>query len=125
MKQGHESTTANGPTTTVRWVRPGVAHVVLGGEHDLSSAEKLGAVLSATLDECSHLVVDVTTTEFVDSSTILALVTAKRRADASGSQFHLVVGTASIVTRALELTNVVGTLNGVGSLDKLLEGGNA
>ncbi len=113
---------SNPPTIDVRLPAPGVAQVVLGGEHDLGSADRLSTVLTDTLEGCSHLVVDLGTTEFIDSSTIRVLIATKGRADASGRRFNLLLGTAPIVERILEITGVLTALNRVHTLDEALGG---
>jgi anti-anti-sigma factor len=110
----------NPPSMDVRWPLPGIATVTLGGEHDLESADRLGAVLAETLGVCTHLVVDLSTTDFVDSSTIRVLVSTKRRADATDRHFNLLLGTAPIVERALEVTGVLTALNRVHTLEEAI-----
>ena len=120
----HEWETAPpAPTIDVRWPRPRVAQVVLGGEHDLATRDQLDATLADTLATCSHLVVDLSTTQFIDSSTIRVLMTAKDRADAGGRDFNLLLGTAPIVERALEVTGVLPALNRVHALEDALTQG--
>ena len=76
--------------------------------------------LSQQLAFCNHLIVDISDTEFIDSSTIAVLVNAKQHADLDGCKFSLVLGTAPIVERALEITGVLPTLNRFHSLDEAL-----
>jgi anti-anti-sigma factor len=110
------------PTIDVRWPRPHLAQVVLGGEHDLATRDQLDTTLASTLATCSHLVVDLSTTQFIDSSTIHVLITAKDRADAGGRNFNLLLGTAPIVELALEVTGVLPALNRVHALEDALTG---
>ena len=120
MKQNDESIGLNPPTIDVRWLRAGVAQVVLGGEHDLDSAEGLSTVLTQTLEECSHLVVDLSSTKFIDLSTIRVLIATKSRADASERPFNLLLGTEPSVERVLEITGVLTALNRVHTLEEAL-----
>jgi anti-anti-sigma factor len=120
MTQQDELAGAHPPTTDVRWPRQGVALVVVGGEQDLASADELSGVLTDTLDQCSHLIVDLSSSEFIDSSTIRVLVATEGRADASRRRFNLLLGTAPIVERALEITGVLTALNRVHSLEEAL-----
>ncbi len=122
MSKQRESLGSTASTMDVRWPREGVALVVLGGEHDLDSADRLSTVLADALDACSHLVVDVSTTTFIDTSTIRALIATKDRAEASERRFNLLMGTEPIVGRALEITNVLGVLNRVHTLEEALDG---
>jgi anti-anti-sigma factor len=115
---GFDSSSA--PTIEVRRPRPDVVLVVLSGEHDLSSAAELGATLSLALDRCSHLIVDLSCAEFVDSSTIAALVNAKKHADRRECKFNLVLASTPIVERVLEITSVLPGLNRVATIERAL-----
>jgi anti-sigma B factor antagonist len=110
------------PTVEVRRPRAGVAHVVLGGEHDVSSAGDLKTTLDAALDGSSHLVVDLSAVEFIDSTTMRVLVGAKQAADEHERRFNLVLGGAAPgVQNALEITGVLALLNEVDTLEQALE----
>jgi len=109
------------PTVEVRWPRAGIGQVVLGGEHDFSTADELDKTLSQTLGGCSGLIVDLRRTQFIDSSTIRALLSAKARAEASSRHFNIVLATMPIVERALQITGVIPALNGICTLDEALE----
>ena len=108
------------PTTDIRWPRARVAQVILGGEHDLSSAEHLNGILAETLDWCSKLIVDLRGTQFIDASTIRVLLSVKGRAIASGRAFSIVLATTPIVERTLEITGVLSVLNRVHTLEQAL-----
>jgi anti-anti-sigma factor len=108
------------PTITVLRPEPEVALVVLQGEHDLASTPDLEKTLDDALTNCSHLIVDLSTTEFIDSTTIRALVDAKKHADNTDHAFNVVLATTPIVERALEITNVLPILNRVTSLEQAL-----
>jgi anti-anti-sigma factor len=108
------------PTIETRWPHPGVAQVVLGGEHDLSTQDQLVSTLATTLTDCSHLVVDLSTTQFIDSSTIGVLIAIKKRAEARDRRFNLLLGTERIVEQALQISGVLPLLNRVHALDEAL-----
>jgi anti-anti-sigma factor len=108
------------PSVEVRRPEPGVALIVLEGEQDLASAGVLEQTLENALADCSHLIVDLSATGFIDSSTIRILVSAKKHADNADRAFNIVLGTAPIVERALEISNVLPSLNRVGSLEQAL-----
>ena len=108
------------PTIDVRAPRSGVVEVVLGGEHDLSSTEQLEETLTQALATCSHLVVDVSEAEFIDSTTIAVLVHAKSAAYDNDRRFNLVLNSTPIVERVLEITGVLETLNRVHTIDEAL-----
>jgi anti-anti-sigma factor len=108
------------PTIDVRWPRPDVAQVVLEGEHDMATKDQLDTTLATSLANCSHLIVDLSTTLFIDSSTIRVLITSKERADAAGRRFNLLLGTEPIVERALEITGVLPALNRIHALEEAI-----
>src|SRR5262249_23197337 len=105
-----------------RWPRPYTALVVLGGEHDLATAPTIRETVGEALASCAHLVVDVSGALFIDSSTIAAFVQAKNGADGQGLRFNLVLGTAAIVERALEVSGVLAGLNVVRTVDRARAG---
>jgi anti-anti-sigma factor len=107
-------------TIDIRSPRRGVAYVVLGGEHDLGSANHLQNTLSDVQATCPHLVVDLSPVEFIDSSTIHALLHAKKAATEGGGRFNIVLSTTPLVERALEITGVLETLNRAHSLEESL-----
>jgi anti-sigma B factor antagonist len=108
------------PTVETRSPRPDVVVVVLGGEHDLASAPELEHTLGRCLDAFPHVIVDLSAATYIDSSTIGALLDAKRRADDGGHRFNLVLGTAPVVERILEITGVLPTLHTVPTVEQAL-----
>ena len=110
------------PTIELRWPRPGTAVITLGGEHDLATAPRLQETVDEALANCSHLIVDISGTEFIDSSTIATFIRARDRAEHAGKRFNLVLGTAAIVERALEVSGVIPVLRVVATVDQALVG---
>jgi anti-anti-sigma factor len=108
------------PTIELRWLQPDTALISLGGEHDLASAPRLQETVDEALANCSHLIVDISDAEFIDSSTIATFIRARERAEHGGSRFNLVLGTAAIVERALEVSGVIPVLRVVPSVDQAL-----
>jgi anti-anti-sigma factor len=108
------------PTIDVHWPKPHAALVVLGGEHDLDSAPLVDEALVEALLTCSHLIVDISPVQFIDSSIINLLVQVKKDADAKGCRFNLVMGTAPTVERTLEICGVLPVLNRVANVDAAL-----
>jgi anti-anti-sigma factor len=108
----------------VRWPARGVAQVVLGGEHDLSTAVQLRKTLAESLAGCSKLIVDLRDTQFIDSSTIRVLVETRREAETSGRGFNVLLATTPIVERSLEITGVLPILNRVKTLEEALPPGD-
>jgi anti-anti-sigma factor len=120
QQQQNELAVSKPPSIDVRWPHPGIATVILGGEHDLASADRLSTVLTDTLGVCTHLIVDLSATEFIDSTTIRVLISTKGRADATDRRFNLLMGTEPIVERALEITGVLTALNRVHTLEEAI-----
>jgi anti-anti-sigma factor len=108
------------PTIEIRRPRRDVAQVVLGGEHDLSTQDQLNSTLATALANCSHLIVDLSTTQLIDSSTIGVLIAIKKRAEANDRRFNLLLGTEPIVERILEITGVLPLLNRVHALEEAI-----
>ena len=77
------------PIVTTTWRRPTVAVVTLEGEHDMASVPQLEQALGNALLTCSQLVVDLSTVQFIDSSTIHCLIRMKREADDKRCDFKL------------------------------------
>jgi anti-anti-sigma factor len=119
-EQQHERVASTPPSIDLHWPQPGIATVILGGEHDLASSDRVSAVLTDTLEVCDHLVVDLSTTKFIDSTTIRVLLSTKGRADATDRRFNLLLGTEPIVERALEVTGVLAALNRVHTLGEAI-----
>ena len=108
------------PTIEVHWPRPDVAVVSLGGEHDLASAGELGRTLADTTVTAHHLIIDLSDASFIDSYTMGTLIKAKHDADAQARHFNVVVGSSSIVARALDIAEVLPMLNRVRTLEEAL-----
>jgi len=87
------------------------AIVTAAGEVDLTNADGLReALLSALNAGALGLVADMTSTTFLDSAGVSALVRASRRAVATGAVFRLVVSAPPV----LRVLNLVG-------IDRLVE----
>jgi len=113
------------PRTAITSPRPGVAVVVLEGEHGLESAARLKLALGEALLTCSHLVVDLSLAQFIDSSTIHVLVTMKKEADNQGCRFTLVLAGSPSIEHTLEICGVLEALNCVPTLDAALRNGGS
>jgi anti-anti-sigma factor len=108
------------PSIEVRRPTLGVALIVLGGEHDLQSAPLVEQAAEEALLTCSHLIVDLSPVQFIDSSIINLLVQLRNQANASDRRFNLIVGTAPSVKRTLEICGVLQVLNSEPSVDAAL-----
>jgi anti-sigma B factor antagonist len=99
-----------GERFAVKWSGQ-VAVVTAAGEIDITNAEGLrDALLSALNAGAAGLIADLTSTTFLDSAGIAALVRAARRAEAADAALRLAV-TAPPVLRVLSLVG----------LDRLIE----
>jgi len=108
------------PTIEVRSPQPHAALVVLAGEHDLHSADEVQETLDQSLAVCDHLIVDLSTAEFVDSTIIGVLLQTKKNAIELDRKFNVVLGTAPAVERILNVTGVVSLLNIVPTVERAL-----
>ncbi len=108
------------PRISISWPRPSLAVVLLEGEHDMGSAPELEDALGNALLTCTELVVDLSSVQFIDSSTIHVIVRMKKEADSKGCSFRLVLDRSANIERTLEICGVLGSLNRVTTLDAAL-----
>jgi anti-sigma B factor antagonist len=78
------------------WSLGGLPIVTPPSEVDQGNAEKFGAALAAAGRAHATVVVDMTSTEFCDSSGLGALAAAMCRARAAGGELRLVVGSPAV-----------------------------
>ena len=115
-----------GELQDIRVERP-TAHAAViefTGEHDLSTSESVEALLGSLIEESELVVVDFSEAEFVDSSTIHALMKSHRAASQRGSTFRLQLGTAPIVEKAFELSGIFELLECARTREEALRNGN-
>ena len=110
------------PTIDVRLLQPHAELVVLGGEHDLSSAEALRQTFHQSLGRCDHLIVDLSAVEFIDSTTIRVLMETRGHAIERDRKLSVVLGTAAIVERVLEISGILKLVNVVPNVERALAG---
>ena len=110
------------PTIEVRSPQPHAALVVLAGEHDLYSADEVRQTLDQSLAIRDHLIVDLSRAEFIDSTIVALLLQTKQNAIELDRKFNVVLGTAPVVERILEVTGVVPLLNVVPTVEQALAG---
>ena len=110
------------PTIEVRSPQPHAELVVLGGEHDLSSAEELRRTFDQSLNRCDHLIVDLSAAEFIDSTTIRVLMETRKHALERDRKLSVVLGTAAIVERVLEVSGICTVVDVVPTVDRALAG---
>ena len=98
----------------------GVPVVAAPEEIDVISTPELrSALLEATVHGYRTLVVDMTRTQFCDSSGVHTLLAAHERARAEGGELLLVIS-AAIVLRIFEITGVDRIIRNFPSLDEAL-----
>jgi anti-sigma B factor antagonist len=107
-------------TIEVRSPRSDVAVVVLAGEHDLYSGEELRQRIEQSLARCSHLIVDLSAAEFIDSTIIAVLLQTMKSASELDRKFNVVLGTAPAVERILEVTGAMPLLGVVPTVERAL-----
>ena len=96
---------------------PGVAIVVLEGEHELFGAPKLQRQLEGLIGEGLSIVIDLSQAAFLDSSVVAVLLRAREAAGEAGSLFSIVLddSTGEPVRRMFEITGLASILPVVGS----------
>jgi anti-sigma B factor antagonist len=101
---------------------PPAAVVALVGEHDAYSAGRLEGELGVLLDEGRRVVVDLRDTEFIDSTMLAALLTARRDAEQAGLGFTIVLPQRNYtqVNQLLDLTGLGSTFAIYDTLDDAL-----
>ena len=100
--------------------RDEVTIVRLLGEHDLATAGEIRRMLEDAVAGGCGAVVSLTETKFIDAAVIRVLFVADRMLRAAGQRLVLHVATASVVSRALDLTGASTTLPCSPSLDEAL-----
>lgn len=92
--------------------------VTLSGEIDVNAAAGLLDLLKGTIDTADLVEVDIQALEFIDSTVISALITARNTARASGRRIVL-VNPAGRIRRTLQITGVLDTLSAEDGLGNL------
>jgi stage II sporulation protein AA (anti-sigma F factor antagonist) len=100
----------------------GVPVVTTPEEVDIMTAEKLRAVLLEAASGARMVVVDMTSTTFLDSSGLHVLLGAHRQALADGRELRLAVAPRGGVSRIFTLTGTDAILSCFPSLDEALAG---
>jgi anti-sigma B factor antagonist len=92
------------PEVRVARLAGGIVVLSLLGEHDLATAWEVRNAIALALDQRSRLVVDLSETEFIDSSIVHALADSVRLASAQGLRISLQAHAG--VRRTLEISGV-------------------
>ena len=81
--------------------------VELVGEHDLHTMLSLGPVLDSLVDRNDLVILDLTRTEFIDSTVLHELLRASRRMRDLGGRLVLNIGDQLIVRKLFEITELL------------------
>ena len=100
--------------------RPGTAVVEVLGEHDLGTADEAAKMFARLVAENPLVVVDLSETQFIDSSFLKSLKNAQQAATELGHTVLLQVNTEPIVLRVLEITNVFDHFDHVSTREEAL-----
>lgn len=95
---------------TESWRLDGVRIVALHGEHDLSNVASLRIELDAAIAAFSAIVVDLTDAEFVDSTTLQALLQSHRAAQDRDLRLAVVVPADSSTRRLFDLVGLAAVV---------------
>jgi anti-sigma B factor antagonist len=97
--------------------------VSVSGEIDLFTAPEFKQCVSGEIDAgCSHVVVDLSATTFIDSSSLGVLIGAHRRLKLRGGVLTVVCDNDPIV-KTFRITGLDGVFTLVSSIDDALNGG--
>jgi anti-anti-sigma factor len=105
---------------TVRWLGGGQAVVELHGEYDLETSEELRACFDAVVNQNSHVVIDLSNAEFIDSSVLNNLARAHRNAREQTTLLRVQVGDSPIVRKVLEIGGLLSHLDCVEEREQAL-----
>jgi anti-anti-sigma factor len=97
----------------------GWVSIAVEGEVDLATVDDLQEAIDAVLaDREHHLVVDLTSSSFMDSTGLKALVMSHRKFDEDGRSFAIAVDGGPI-SRLIDLSGVDKTIRTVKSVEEL------
>jgi anti-anti-sigma factor len=85
-----------------------ISIVKLYGEHDLGDSEELRNLLERQLAPSDLLIVDLSETEFIDSSILNTLIAVKKIADRHGLSVTLQLGAETNARKILEVSGLDG-----------------
>jgi anti-anti-sigma factor len=87
-----------------------IAAISLLGEHDITTAWEVRNAIACALKQGTHLVVDLSETEFIDSSIVHVLFESKQLTQEHGRRVSLQLPADARVRRALEITGMLDVL---------------
>jgi anti-sigma B factor antagonist len=94
------------PEVRVARVPGEIAVISLLGEHDIATVWEVRNAIALALEQGTHLVVDLSETEFIDSSIAHALVDSEQFASEQGLRLSLQLQTHDSVKRLLEISGL-------------------
>lgn len=100
--------------------RPGTAVVEVLGEHDLGTAGEAATLFARLVAENPLVVVDLSETQFIDSSFLKSLKNAQQTATELGHTVLLQVSTEPVVLPVLEITNFFDHFDHVSTREEAL-----
>ena len=89
-----------------RWIPAEVTRIEISGELDMSNAEQIVTQLVRVSAETAHLVVDLRSVYFLDSSAMAGLTRLRRTLDADGTRLSIVLEPEGIVHRVIVLSRM-------------------
>jgi anti-sigma B factor antagonist len=106
QRDGHRLTVAG--RVEIDRTEPSVAVIALIGEHELFSVLEIERALDDAIREQRAVVVDLSGTEFLDSSVVAILLRAREEAHVQGASFALVIddSTGQSVRQLFEITGL-------------------
>lgn len=88
-----------------------ISIVRLIGEHDLSTQDQISGAIEAAIGSDHDVVIDLRSANFIDSSTLQALVAGSRKASEAGRRLILVIGEERAVVQVFELTGLLDSFD--------------
>jgi len=108
------------PEHRVHQPRDGAVVVELLGEHDLATRDKTDTLLTELVDDNDLVVVDVSEASYIDSSILATMVRAHRRAEERGVNLRVQLGSAAIVRKLFEVSDLTSYLEVVRDREQAL-----
>jgi anti-sigma B factor antagonist len=108
------------PEHRVERPRDGAVVVELLGEHDLATRDTTDELLAELVDSHDLVVVDVSEASYIDSSILHSMVRAHRRAEERGSKLRVQLGSAAIVRKLFEVSELTSYLEVVRGREQAL-----
>jgi len=108
------------PEHRVHQASEGAVVLELLGEHDLATREQTDELLAELVDKNDLVVVDVSEADYIDSSILHSIVGAHRRAEGRGGKLRVQLGSAAIVRKMFEVSELTSYLEVVPDREQAL-----